>query len=139
MAYHNHISIMGNLGKDPEIKTLQNGTTLATGSIAWTKSVLINKDTKEYRKDTHWIDFKAFGYVADKIAKHVRKGDSIQIHGELQQETWQTQEGANRSKHVVNINKLDIFHYKDDADGGPIQATQGIVTNDEEMNNNVPF
>lgn len=108
-------SIIGNLGKDPESKTLPSGTTVAQFSIASTSGW-------GDKKKTNWFDVKAFGKTAEFCAKYFYKGCRVAIEYRLEQETWQTKDGENRSKVVLVANNVQQLTFKDK---GQSQDQQG--------------
>ncbi len=92
----NKVILLGNLGKDPEIRSLQSGSKMATFSIATSKRWK-DKATQEQKEKTHWHNIVVFGDgLVDIIEKYVKKGSKIYCEGELQTRKWQDSEGNDR-------------------------------------------
>ena len=92
----NKVILLGNLGKDPEIRSLQSGNKMATFSMATSKRWK-DKNTQEQRDKTSWHNIVVFGDgLVDIVEKYVKKGSKIYVEGELQTRKWQDQEGNDR-------------------------------------------
>ena len=92
----NKVILLGNIGKDPEIKATQNGSKLASFSIATSKRWK-DKQTQEYKDKTEWHKVVIFGEgLVDIVEKYVKKGSKIYIEGELQTRKWSDQQGNDR-------------------------------------------
>ena len=92
----NKVILLGNLGKDPEIRSLQSGSKMANFSIATSKRWK-DKNTQEQKDKTTWHNIVVFGDgLVSIIEKYVKKGSKIYIEGELQTRKWQDQDGNDR-------------------------------------------
>ena len=92
----NKVILLGNLGRDPEIRSLQSGSKMATFSIATSKRWK-DKNTQEQKDKTSWHNIVVFGDgLVDIIEKYVKKGSKIYVEGELQTRKWQDQDGNDR-------------------------------------------
>ena len=92
----NKVILLGNIGKEPEIKATQNGSKLASFSIATSKRWK-DKQTQEYKDKTEWHKVVIFGEgLVDIVEKYVKKGSKIYIEGELQTRKWSDQQGNDR-------------------------------------------
>jgi single-strand DNA-binding protein len=101
--YWNKVQIGGNLGNDPQVKTLPNGQNVCEFSIAVTESY---KDSNgQQQKNTEWINVVAWGSKGDTIAKYFQKGSAIFIEGKWKNESWtdqNTQQKVTRSRVVLS-------------------------------------
>ena len=80
----NKVILLGNLGRDPEIRSMQSGSKMATFSMATSKRWK-DKATQEQRDKTSWHNIVVFGDgLVDIIERFVKKGSKIYIEGELQ-------------------------------------------------------
>lgn len=104
MAFHNQITLMGNIGKAPETKTLPGGTEMATFSLAVQMRTKVG-DGWEYIAE--WHNCKAFGDLATRIGK-MDKGAKIGVIGEQRIETWE-KEGQRQYRHVVNVQQVQVI------------------------------
>jgi len=92
----NKVILLGNLGRDPEIRSMQSGSKMATFSIATSKRWK-DKGTQEQKEKTSWHNVVVFGDgLVDIVEKYVKKGSKIYCEGELQTRKWQDQEGKDR-------------------------------------------
>ena len=92
----NKVILLGNLGRDPEIRSTQSGSKMATFSMATSKRWK-DKNTQEQRDKTSWHNIVVFGDgLADIVEKYVKKGSKIYVEGELQTRKWQDQDGNDR-------------------------------------------
>ncbi len=103
----NKVQLIGNLGNDPEIITLDSGQKLAKFSLA----------TNEYYKDadgqkqtkTEWHNLVAWNKTAELIENYVTKGKEIAIEGKLTNRSWDDKEGNKRYTTEVVVNELLMF------------------------------
>jgi single-strand DNA-binding protein len=87
----NKVIIVGNLGQDPEVRHMQNGSAVATLSIATSESWQ-DKATGERRERTEWHRTVLFGKLAEVAGEYLRKGSQVYIEGQLQTRKWQDQQ-----------------------------------------------
>ncbi len=100
----NKVQLIGNLGNDPEIITLETGKKLAKFSLATNENY---KDASgEKQTKTHWHNLVAWGKAADIIEKYITKGKEIAIEGKLSTRSYETKEGENRYVTEVIVNEL---------------------------------
>tara|TARA_B100002052_G_scaffold235430_1_gene218717 strand:+ start:86 stop:550 length:465 start_codon:yes stop_codon:yes gene_type:complete len=92
----NKVILLGNLGRDPDIRSMQSGSKMASFSIATSKRWK-DKTTQEQRDKTSWHNIVVFGDgLVDIVEKYVKKGSKIYVEGELQTRKWQDQEGNDK-------------------------------------------
>lgn len=90
MAYLNKVYLMGNIGKDPEIRTFQSGSKCATFSLATSKRYRDNNG--EQKEQTQWHTVKVIGKSAETLQQlGVKKGTQMLVEGELTYSTWTDQ------------------------------------------------
>lgn len=87
----NHVMVMGNAGRDPEIKTLENGNQIGNISIASNEGYF-DKDHKWVDK-AEWHRITVWGKACEKLAK-MQKGDTIMVTGKLQTDSWEDPQGG---------------------------------------------
>jgi len=88
----NKVILIGNLGKDPEVRHLENGTSVASFSLA-TSETYKDRNTGQPITNTDWHNIVLWRGLADVAEKYVKKGDKIYIEGKLKTRSWQDQEG----------------------------------------------
>lgn len=94
----NKVILIGNVGKDPEVKHLESGVTLAKFSLATTE---VYKKDNEKRSATEWHNIVAFRNLGDIVKNYVKKGDALYIEGKIQTRSWEDKDG-NR-KYITEI------------------------------------
>ncbi len=97
MAYSiNKVTLVGNVGNDPEIKTFQNGNKVVNLSLA-TSERWKDKESGEIKTNTEWHRIAIFNVLfADLAEKYIKKGSKIYLEGQLQTRKWQDSSGADR-------------------------------------------
>lgn len=112
MAYSlNQVTLLGNVGKDPELTEFSNGNLIATLTLATTQSYK-PKDSEEWKEVVDWHTIKAYGSVAKIISKYVRKGHKLEIVGQLNNNNYTDDKEVKhygyyvRAKEVILIEKL---------------------------------
>ena len=92
----NKVILLCNLGRDPEIRSMQSGSKMASFSIATSKRWK-DRNTQEQKEKTSWHNVVVFGDgLVSVIEKYVKKGSKIYVEGELQTRKWQDQDGNDR-------------------------------------------
>ena len=100
----NKVQLIGNLGMNPEIKTVDGGKKLAKMSIATNESY---KNAKgEMVKETQWHNLIAWGKTADIIEKYLEKGSEVAIEGKLINRNYTDKDGAKRYITEIQVNEL---------------------------------
>ena len=90
----NKVMLIGNVGKDPEPRYLENGTMLVTISVATSERY---KDRNgEIKEQTEWHNVVCWRGLAETVEKHVRKGALVYIEGKLRSRSWEDQNGQKR-------------------------------------------
>ncbi|AUJ63979.1 single-stranded DNA-binding protein [Aestuarium zhoushanense] len=92
----NKVIIIGNLGRDPEVRTFSNGGKVVNLRIA-TSETWKDRNTGERRERTEWHSVAIFNEALGRIAEqYLRKGSTVYIEGQLETRKWQDQSGADR-------------------------------------------
>lgn len=91
----NKVILIGNLGRDPEVRTMQNGNKVANLNLA-TSETWKDRQTGERREKTEWHRVVIFGPIAEVAERYLRKGSKVYIEGQLQTRKWTDQSGQDR-------------------------------------------
>lgn len=91
----NKVILVGNLGKDPEVRYTTSGSAVAQITIA-TSETWRDKATNEQREKTEWHRVVLFGKLAEVAGEYLRKGSQVYIEGQLETRKWQDQSGQDR-------------------------------------------
>jgi single-strand DNA-binding protein len=118
MAGVNKVIIIGNLGRDPEIKYTQSNQPVANFSVA-TSDSWKDKSTDEWVEKTEWHRVVAFRYVAERAEKYLRKGKQVYVEGKLQTRKWTGQDGNDRYTTEIVADKLVLLGRRDEEGSGP--------------------
>lgn len=109
-ALRNRVQLIGNAGKDPEIKTLEGGRKLATVSIATSESYTNDKGEKV--TDTQWHNLVAWGKTAEIIEKYVVKGNQFAVEGKLTHRNYDDKNGEKRYVTEVVVSEVLLLGTK---------------------------
>jgi len=93
MAGVNKVILVGNLGRDPEIKYASNGAAIANMAIATSESWK-DKQTGQKQEKTEWHRVVVFGKLAEIVQQYVHKGSKVYVEGQLKTRKWQNKEGV---------------------------------------------
>ena len=110
-AMKNKVQLIGNLGKDPEIKTTDNGKKLARFSVATNE--VYRTPSGEKIEDTQWHNLIAWGKVADIAEKFLRKGKEVAVDGKLIHRNYLDKEGKKRTITEIQVNELLLIGNKE--------------------------
>lgn len=95
MASLNKVMIIGNLGKDPDVRYMPSGAAVCTFSLA-TNEKWKDKQTGEAQEKVEWHRIVLFGRVAEVAAEYLKKGSSCYVEGKLQTRKWVNKEGKDQ-------------------------------------------
>lgn len=140
MPYHNQVTLVGNVVRDPDTKSLKNGGIVAHLTLGLTRRWVT--DSGEKKEEACFVDVDAFSKVASIIEKYVRKGDPILIDGRLKLDQWDDkQTGQKRSKLSVMANSIQLLSRPpQQGDGAVAQARPSAPTQQPaEAGDDVPF
>ena len=101
----NKVILIGNLGRDPEVRSMQNGGKVANLNIA-TSDSWKDKNTGERKEKTEWHRVVIFGNLADIAERYLKKGSKVYVCGQLQTRKWQDQSGQDRYTTEVVVNSI---------------------------------
>ncbi len=116
MAGLNKVMLIGNLGKDPEIRYSQQGTAVVKFPIA-TSEQWTDRNTGEKQEKTEWHNIVAFGKPAETLEKYLSKGSQIYIEGRIQTNKYD-KDGQTRYFTDIVANNFQFLGFKQDNQGG---------------------
>ena len=107
MASINKVMLIGNLGKDPEIRYMPSGDAIANLTLATTENW---KDKAgEKQEKTEWHRISMFGRLAEIAGEYLKKGSSVYIEGKLQTRKWQDKDGNDRYTTEIVANEMKML------------------------------
>lgn len=113
MAGINKVILVGNLGKDPEVRYLEGGTAVANFTIA-TSETFKDKNSGERKTSTEWHNIVVWRGLAEISEKYLKKGMQVYIEGKLRTRQWQDKDGQTRYTTEVVADNLQMLGKKDD-------------------------
>jgi single-strand DNA-binding protein len=113
----NKVTLLGNVGKDPEVKFLPSGTAVANLTLATSERT---KDKAgEWQDRTEWHNLTAFQRTAEIIRDYVKKGSKIYVEGRIQTRSWDDQaSGQKKYRTEIIVNELVLLSSRGEGDGG---------------------
>jgi single-strand DNA-binding protein len=104
----NKVILVGNLGRDPEIRYMPNGNAVANVTLATTESWK-DKQTGEQQERTEWHRIVMFRRLAEIAGEYLKKGSQVYIEGKLQTRKWQDNSGNDRYTTEVVANEMQML------------------------------
>ena len=117
----NKVILVGNLGKDPEVKYTASGAAVTNITVA-TSETWNDKQTGEKVEKTEWHRVVAFQRLAEIMGEYLRKGSQVYIEGKLQTRKWQDQNGQDRYTTEIVANDMQMLGARGGESGGRPQA-----------------
>lgn len=113
----NKAILIGNLGRDPEIRYSPSGAAVANVNIATTESWK-DKNTGEQQEKTEWHRIVFFGRLAEIVGEYLKKGSQVYVEGRLQTRKWQDKEGNDRWTTEIVANEMQMLGGRGGSGGG---------------------
>lgn len=129
MAGVNKVILVGNLGKDPEVKYLDNGVAVANFSLATTENYK-NKQGERVSQ-TEWHNIVLWRGLAEVAEKYLKKGSSIYIEGKIKNRKWEDKDGNTRYNTEILGDNMTML--------GTKPSTEETSSNTQETNDDLPF
>jgi single-strand DNA-binding protein len=104
----NRVMIIGRLIREPEVRQIPSGATVATFSVANNKTYMSNN---EKREDVSYFNCIMWGKGGETFAKYAKKGQQVSLDGRLQQRRWQDKEGKTRSIIEIVVENFQFLSY----------------------------
>ena len=125
MASVNKVILVGNLGRDPEIRSFPSGDQVANATLATTDKWR-DKQSGEPREHTEWHRLVFNGKLAEIAGQYLRKGSQIYVEGSIRTRKWQGQDGQDKYSTEVRVDQMQMLGSRqgmgapagDDAGGG---------------------
>lgn len=127
MSGVNKVILVGRLGKDPEVRHLENGATVANFSMA-TSETYKDRQTGEKREQTEWHNVVLWRGLAEVAEKYVKKGDMIYVEGKLRTRSWEKDGVTRYTTEVVGDNMTMLGG---SGGGGSSQGQGGDYSNQQ--------
>ena len=123
MASVNRVTIIGNLGKDPETRYATSGDAVTNITVATTETWK-DKATGEKREATEWHRVVFFGKLAEIAGQYLKKGSQVYLEGKLKTRKWQDKDGHERYTTEINADEMKMLGGKGDGQQSEPQRQQ---------------
>ncbi len=143
----NKVILIGNLGKDPEVRYSPSGAAVANCTLA-TSDNWRDKQTGEMQERTEWHRVVFFGRLAEIAGEYLRKGSKVYVEGRLQTRKWQGQDGQDRYTTEVVANEMQMLDSRGEGGMGggqsrpqqsrPAQQAEPDAMN-QDFDDDIPF
>jgi len=141
MASLNKVTLIGNLGSDPEMRYMPSGDAVANFSIATTDSYK-DKNTGEKVETTEWHRLTFFGKLAEICGQYLKKGSQIYVEGSLKTRKWTDKDGIERYATGVTCTVLKMLGGRGNEDGQSGARQQQSQTSGgsvDDLDDDIPF
>ena len=132
MAGVNKVILIGNLGRDPEVKYLDSGVAVANFSLATSENYK-NKEGDRVNQ-TEWHNIVLWRGLAEIAEKYLKKGDSIYIEGKIKNRKWEDKEGVTRYTTEILCDNMTMLGGKPSTENRSDEVSQS-----EELEDDLPF
>jgi len=128
----NVVTIAGGLGRDAEIKYLNNGDPICSFSVA---------DSQGREKPTIWWNCTLYGKRAEALSQYLTKGQSVTVVGTITEREWQDKEGNKRKSMDVRVSEISLQGGRKDSEPQEERraATKPAQQNFDDMDDDIPF
>lgn len=146
MSSFNKVILLGNLTRDPEMRTTAGGTPICKFGVATTR--VTRGADGESREEVVFVDVDAFGKQAEVIGRYFAKGRPIFIEGRLRLDQWESSSGEKRSKHCIVLESFqfigsakleDEVHENDFSKPSEVKKSVPAADVNDSMDEDVPF
>lgn len=122
----NKVILIGNLGADPETRSMPSGMTVANIRVA-TSENWKDKQSGEQKERTEWHSVALFGRLGEIAGEYLRKGSQVYIEGSLRTRKWQDKEGRDRYTTEVIANDMQMIGGRGGGGGGGGSSSTGAT------------
>ena len=134
----NKAIIVGNVGSDPDIRTMPNGNQVVNLSIA-TSDEWKDKNTGDKKEKTEWHRCVFFNKIADIAAKYVNKGSKIYVEGRLQTRSYE-QDGVKKYSTEIVVNDMQMLDSKNTNSNNEVkEASNNDIAKFDSFDDDIPF
>ena len=153
MASVNKVIIVGNLGRDPEVRYTPNGSAVCNVSVATTRTWK-NKDSGDKSEETEWHRVVFYDKLAEIAGEYLKKGSQVYVEGALRTRKWQDKEGKERYTTEIIAERMQMLGSRSgmgdagarggDDDKAPVTAGEGKSAKKpagkfDDMEDDIPF
>lgn len=141
MASLNKIQLIGNLGRDPEVRYTASGAAMCNLSIATTYRT--KQQDGSYSDETEWHRVVMFNRLAEIAGEYLKKGAPVYLEGRLRTRKWQGQDGQDRYTTEIIADQMQMLGGRDDQGGqqssNSAREPQNTKNNLDDIEDSIPF
>ena len=115
----NKVMLIGNAGKDPDVRYRDNGRCMATVALATTDRAYTLQNGTQVPERTEWHNLVFWGKLAEVVEKYVHKGDKLYVEGSIHTRSYDDQNGAKRYTTEIQVDNMEML--------SPRQTGGGVV------------
>lgn len=119
----NKITVIGNVGRDPEMRYTPSGAALTEFSIATNRRY--TTAAGERREETDWFNVTAFGRLGERVSQYVTKGSKLYVEGRFHSRSWEGRDGVSRTSNEITANEVVFLDRPGEAGGGEARGEYG--------------
>ncbi len=121
----NKVILVGNLGKDPEVRYSANGNAITNATVA-TSDSWRDKNTGENQERTEWHRVVFFGRLAEIAGEYLKKGSQVYIEGQIRTRKWQDNNGQDRYSTEIVAGEMQMLGGRGGGGGGGEESYQSV-------------
>jgi len=129
MSSVNKVILLGNIGKDPEVRETKSGKVV---NLVLATSERYTDKSGQKQENTEWHNLVVFGKLADVVTKYVKKGDKLYVEGSITTRKWEDKEGNTRYNTDIKVRDLTML-------GGTEKKAQPVAVGIDEDEDQLPF
>jgi single-strand DNA-binding protein len=130
MSSVNKVILLGNIGKDPEVRETKSGKVV---NLVLATSERYTDKSGQKQENTEWHNLVVFGKLADVVTKYVKKGDKLYVEGSITTRKWEDKEGNTRYNTDIKVRDLTMLG------GTEKKATKQVAVAVGEDEDDLPF
>lgn len=146
MASVNKVIVIGNAGKDPEVRYTPSGAAICNLTLA-TSRKWKNKESRDMQEETEWHRVVLYDRIAEIAGEYVKKGKPVYVEGRLKTRKWQDKEGKDNYTTEIVAESLQLLGGRDEAPSKPAPpatpaarpAAPKPSSNFDDMDDDIPF
>lgn len=114
----NKVMIIGNLGRDPELRYTQRGTAVCNFTVAVNRPGRTDENGQKAEDETEWFSVVAWDKLAETCSQFLQKGRKVYVEGRLQTRSWEGPDGQKRSRVEVLAQQMVMLDSRNQSEGG---------------------
>ena len=135
----NKVILIGNVGKDPDVRYLDNHVCVANLTLATTERGYIAQNGTQVPERTDWHNLVFWRGLAETVEKYVHKGDKLYVEGSIRNRSYDDQNGVKRYVTEIFVDTMEMLSSRQGRQEQPQQASAAAPVQPESGNTDIPF